>query len=409
MIRNDYDELFREFFDISDTPTRKCIVALEDVEQDQLLTALSSKLYDMIVAKVDDINFGTIPRSRGDITKVDGFNNTLECLKIMRQIVEKYNENPESVDTVLTAISNIRDRKGLFMKSFAFNAELPMILYNTMVLAIEQSVSFLISVCITYIKDPASEGMEAALDKVAYNNTRDNVLYEQLVTFNTSCASGDVDKLIDTVIKNGNKVQEALNPEIGDMAIDNMGVSPFVSGGDDDLSAPAAGGEVDPNVTSVNGASDEGIKVGSQSVQEMIPVIPAIVSVAGAVAVALPVIKFLLKGFIPMLRNITYFLASIPVKLSDVLAIQAQFIEANAYKLQYSTNSGLSDEKRDKVVKRQNRVAEVMMKWANRLAIGNKKAEVDARKMAESDIKKAKIEDFKSDVSSELYSKSVLF
>ena len=46
-ILNDYNQLIREHFDISDTATRKCIVALEDTEQTQLLAALSSALYDV--------------------------------------------------------------------------------------------------------------------------------------------------------------------------------------------------------------------------------------------------------------------------------------------------------------------------------------------------------------------------
>lgn len=103
-----FNSIVRENFDISDTPTRRCIIALEDSEQSQLLSALSSALYDKIVEKVDKIDFGTIPRSRGDITKVDGFENTLECLKIMRQMVDEYHEDPEVVDSILTAIDNIR-------------------------------------------------------------------------------------------------------------------------------------------------------------------------------------------------------------------------------------------------------------------------------------------------------------
>ena len=36
--------------------------------------------YDKIVAKVDKIDFGTIPRSRGDITKIEDAKNCKGCL-----------------------------------------------------------------------------------------------------------------------------------------------------------------------------------------------------------------------------------------------------------------------------------------------------------------------------------------
>ena len=137
---NEFDQIIREHFDASDTKTRKLIVSLEDAEQTQLLSALSSALYDKIVHNVDKIDFGSIPRSRGDITKVDGYDNTMECLNIMRRLVMEYKQNPQIVDTVITAQENIRNRKGIFMKAFATNADFPMVLYNLIVLSIEQYV-----------------------------------------------------------------------------------------------------------------------------------------------------------------------------------------------------------------------------------------------------------------------------
>ena len=87
MTPKQYNEIIREYFDISDTNTRRYIISLEDVGQDQLLTSLSSALYDKVVQKVDKIDFGTIPRSKGDITRVEGYENTMECLDIIRKLV----------------------------------------------------------------------------------------------------------------------------------------------------------------------------------------------------------------------------------------------------------------------------------------------------------------------------------
>ena len=78
MILNEFQSIVNEYFDVvHDDATRKCIVALEDSEQSQLLSALASALYDKVVGKVYEIDFGTIPKSRGDITKVDGYENTV--------------------------------------------------------------------------------------------------------------------------------------------------------------------------------------------------------------------------------------------------------------------------------------------------------------------------------------------
>ena len=46
MVMTDYDQLIREYFDLSDVATRQMIVSVnEDNQQTQLLNALSSALY----------------------------------------------------------------------------------------------------------------------------------------------------------------------------------------------------------------------------------------------------------------------------------------------------------------------------------------------------------------------------
>lgn len=420
MIMNTYQELFREYFDISDTATRKCIVNLEDGEQEQLLTALSSKLYDMIVSKVDNIDFGTIPKSRGDITKVDGFENTENCLSIIRQLVMEYRQDPACVDTVITAIQNIKDRKGLFVKSFALSVELPMLLYNTTVLAIEQSVSFLIAVCIVYIKDPDIQGMNAALDKAAYNNAINNLLFQQLALFNNGCKTKEIDSLIDELIKNGGKIKECGEGYGSDYCPPQAAVARQEPAPNyyDTPDTPAAGGDVDPGYESINGSNEEDIKPedeleetkdGSLKESPAAIVAGAILAAPAFVALTLKGIKALMKVVIPFLRNVVYFFINKRDKTAEDLAIQAKFIEANAYKLQYSTNSNLDDDKKEKVIQKQLKIAKKLQAMSNKIAVKNKRAEIEAQKMATEDIKKAKIQDIKDNVPNEIYDKSVLF
>ena len=436
-ILNDYNQLIREHFDISDTATRKCIVALEDAEQTQLLAALSSALYDKIVQKVDKIDFGSIPNSRGDITKVEGFENTLECLQIMRKLVMEYKENTDIVDNVLTAIDNIRNRKAIFMKAYALNIELPMVMYNLIVLAIEQSVSFLIATCIQYIKDPASQDINSALDKVAYNNTRDNLLYEQLADFNKSCLTKEFDDTLQNVIKNG-KLSESM-AEIDDTGagvnsiIINVGKAIGTPSnkdfkgslfGDDKECDKSKVDDGCPNCKSdpcccdtsgkedtvaVNGSGE--LSLPSDSVNEVAPAIIAAGIAAAPVVLSLGLkfIRFTLKSLIPMIRNITYYMINSRVKLSDSLAIQAQFIEANVNKLQYSTTSNLSDDQKKKVIEKQKKWAERLKKWSNTIAIDSKKAEKDTKKMVDDDKKQKTIEDLKDQLPPDIADKGGLF
>lgn len=416
MTPREYNEIIREYFNISDDKTRHYIIALEDEGKDQLLTSLSSALYDKIVDKVDKIDFGSIPQSKGDITRVDRFDNTMECLDIIRKLVVEYRENPDIVDTVIKAVENVKVRKPLFSKAFSLNVELPIMVYNLIVLSIEQSVSFLIAVCIQYIKDPSATTIKAALDTTSYVNAKDNLIYDQLAIFNSSCMNKDLDHTLETVIKNNGKVSESA-PEVNDFDFgrseDRFDYidSPFKKFDEcppEDSDSRVVGGRCKkerPPHARYAGMSDmyggERISIngdyeyrGNGSVQEFAPAAAGVlVGGAALVSFGLKGLRYLIKVIIPCLRNITYFFINSRVKLADSLEIQAQFIEVNAYKLKYSTNSNLSDKEREKVVDRQLKWAERLKKWSNRIAIDNKKAQNDAMEMAREEEKKMTIDD----------------
>lgn len=208
MFEKDYDAIIREHFDLSDKYTRQYILSLDEgADRAKILTALSSSLYDNIVNKVDDIDFGTIPMSRGDITKVEKFNMTEESLSIIRKLALEYKQNPAPVDTITTAIQNVKDNKSIFMKGYALNVELPMLLYNLVTLSIIRATSMIIATCVNYISDPKTKTLRQALDKVAYKDTQNDVMFEQLTYFNSICKDGSLVKILTEVIKNNKKVR----------------------------------------------------------------------------------------------------------------------------------------------------------------------------------------------------------
>ena len=53
-----YEQIIKEYFDITHTETRKVLLAIDEADQNMVLTNLTSKLYDHIVGKVDDIEIG---------------------------------------------------------------------------------------------------------------------------------------------------------------------------------------------------------------------------------------------------------------------------------------------------------------------------------------------------------------
>lgn len=317
-LERDYDALLNEHFDLSDHDTLHLINNLNEAGQNQLLINLTDKLYQKIVEKVDDIDFGTIPKSAGDITKVENYESMVECLNIIREIVKQYHQKEEPVDTILTAITNIKDRKHLFSKCFAMNVELGMILYNSMVYACIKSVSFMIATSIEFIKSPTDDAWECSMDKVAYQKTANNMLYNDLRKFNASCKSGEIDRVLNGIT-----------------------------------------GAVTKKMT--------GAAIGT--------------AILGA-AVIIP----LAKTILPMIQDLVYLFYYSSQSISDYWSVQADLVQMNQSTILYRND--IPDEKKDEIIKKQNKAIDVMRKVSNAFAIDMKTSERNATRAEDNDKRK---------------------
>lgn len=272
--RDEEKKIILEYFDLADHETLDVITSVNEADRGQVLTSLTSKLYANIVAKIDDIDFGTIPNSRGDITAIENYQQMMDCLDIMEQLVTEYHQNPAVIKTVIDAVHNIQDRKATFQKAYTLNVELPIVIYNTMALACVSAVSFLITSCIEFVKNADAQTYEIALDTVSYRKSKDAMLLKSLSDFNAMCKNHTLDKVMDEII-----------------------------------------GAYRKNFA---GAAAAGIALGVLSV--------------GGLAVGL--VKFV----IPMLQQTVYFLFHTKQSVSDFFDVQADLLQANAQSLQYRTN-----------------------------------------------------------------------
>ena len=201
----EFEKVMHEYFDITDADTRRILLAVNEADQDKIMVSLTSKLYDAIMDKVEDIDYGEIPESKGDITKVPNIDKVLDCLTTMRDLLIEYKQPTEPVDTVMAAYNNMLDRKDTFQKAFRYKIELPMVMYNTMVLSIIAATSFLITTTIAFVKLPTSDSFNTTLDKVAMTKSKQHLIFTNLKNFNNSCCSGELDRCLEYVIRNNLK------------------------------------------------------------------------------------------------------------------------------------------------------------------------------------------------------------
>ena len=201
-------EAFTAHFDLTDKKTRQAILAMNEADQNSVLTALTSKLYDNIVAKVDDIDYGEIPSTKGDVTKLSNYAKLKECIDLLRNILREYKQDTAPIDAIALALANIESRKDMFGRAFRMDVELPIIMYNNMVLAVINGVSYMIATCIEFIKTPNKDTFQISLNKVAFAKTKSNLMYNNLKRFNKCCEKRDFDKSMDHIIKEFVKIHE---------------------------------------------------------------------------------------------------------------------------------------------------------------------------------------------------------
>ena len=200
-----FERVISENFDIEDDYTRKTLLAIDEADQNKVLDSLTSKLYKSIMDKVYDIDFSGVTETKGDITTLQNYDQMLECINVIKSILIEYHQDTKHPDTILTAISNVRERKDLFAKGFNLDMDLPILLYNTIVLAIVSSVSLIISTSIEFIKDAGDQSYSIKFDKVAYAKTGQSLLFDNLNKFNKACSSGEVDKALTHVLSSGSR------------------------------------------------------------------------------------------------------------------------------------------------------------------------------------------------------------
>ena len=201
----EFNQVITEYFDLSDKQTFSYLRSIEEADQNKVLVALTSKLYDHLVEKVDDIDFGDIPKSRGDITKLPNYDKVLDCISIIRGILENTKQDLEPVITLEDAVKNLNEYKEVFIKGYQLNMELPMVVYNTTVLSIYSGISILISSCIEFIKSPDDTGFDIALDKVQLKKTKDALIFRDLKAINASFEKGSLPKALEQMLRQNTK------------------------------------------------------------------------------------------------------------------------------------------------------------------------------------------------------------
>jgi hypothetical protein len=202
VMTKEFKQIVSEYMDITDYKTNTRLYNLDEAEQNTVLLSLTNKLYQMIVAKIDDVEKGDIPKSRGDITRLPKYNQLKECAKTLTSIFEQYKEDTAPIKVIENAIDNLEDNSDVFVQAYMAKVDFGIMIYESVTLAVIGSLSYMIACCIEYVKDPKNDGLTIVMDKTGVAKVKEHLLYENLVKFNEACRTNDIENAIRPLIKN---------------------------------------------------------------------------------------------------------------------------------------------------------------------------------------------------------------
>lgn len=321
---DDYNQIISEHFDIHNRENRKILLSINEEDQNHVMMSLAGKLYTKIVDKVDDIDYGQIPASKGDITKIPNFLEMKECLQIIRDLLLEYHTQTDTVDVVLHAISNLEDSKNLWERAFDTKCEMPILFYNTIALSIVSAVSLLMTNCIEYIKDPVEGNFNITLEKSGLTKTKNHMLFKNLEEFNKAYKKGEIKKVMEAFLNGKRKIDES---------------------------------------------SQESREVIQEEVMTTI--------VAG-VFIGITVIM-LLKIILLLLRELVVLFYSMKQSISDYFLYQSDLLLLNAENVRLNTTK--TESEREKIYKKQMKTVERLKRYSNTFAIKFKSGENKAEKI----------------------------
>ena len=346
MVTNaEYMQIISESYDLSDYNTKKKLLFCNEAKRIDNLEHIVNNLYLHIKSNVSGIDFGTIPRSKGVVTRIDNYANILDCINSVHELVFTYKERTDIPDALSTALANIQQRERLFTKAFALNIEFPIMIYNMTVLAVVSSVSLLLSGTVEYVKN-GHDSFAVSFDKTGYTKSRDHVLYQYVTQFNRNCDNGALDKLMNDCIKNN------LTP-----MSESTELEPVDEGLKEVIGAVG-------DIAGMAGGTATAVKVGKAAMKFKPLKIVVMIIAAG----------FAIVSFVKLVCKAAFWIMSTSMKLSDWFEIQATYLQINAENLKYRDDRKDSDDHRKKVYRKQMWLVDKFKKLANFFALKDSKA-----------------------------------
>ena len=169
------------------------------------MQSLTSNIYQHIINRVDQIDFGKIPNSKGDITRMENYDDIVKCLELIEKLMVEYKQDTTPIKHIEFAMENIELRKDIFQKAYRMDVDSVTTIYEVMCLAVVSSLSLMIASTISFVSSPTKENFTIFIDEKRVAKTEQKLLFEALKKFNESCKKGEFEKTLEYLINSNKK------------------------------------------------------------------------------------------------------------------------------------------------------------------------------------------------------------
>lgn len=175
------------------------IMMLTEAEQAVVNDRMIGNLYQSVLKK-KNVDFDNIPFSKGDIQKVDGYDNMVATLEVVKGLCKKFGIKLPEVEIIENAIVNLRTYRGTFERAYGLNVDFLKMYYNTLVYACIESTSLILSSYVDYTRTLNNVEFKIKKGKGIYGN----ICLDNLRKFNESVKDGRFIKFANGLLNKGN-------------------------------------------------------------------------------------------------------------------------------------------------------------------------------------------------------------
>ena len=337
-----YDEQFKLISFINENSINKNHNTLNESVQTGLSDAILDKMFELTVGKYSKIDFSSIERSRGDVTKIKFYDNLKECINILLDIHSETSKIPDAL-VVSVALENILSLKNSFEHAFRVRNAMGMMIYNSIIYAIMESTSYLIATSIDFVKETETTHVANI-----YIESKSFCLVDQLIKFNKCVDDGSILKFMNESEKTAETMQEGAMTDF------------IKSGAKLAKSAIIKDGATKATTLKGHWGNLTGLGKGI------------------AITSAAILLIRLATAIVPFVREIIYWIYKTRVKISDAAELQAEFLQLNIESLKETNGNEKIISKQEKHIKRFKTIAKTFSLEAD-------KAERDSKKDIEND------------------------